>query len=226
MNIKDMNIKQILRRVPNKRQISWIKRILFTLCLIPLARLIWLGIQDDLSANPIEFIERSTGFWALFILLLTLSLSPIRMLWGTAWQLQFRRMLGLMMFFYASLHIFIYLWLDYGFNWPDIYRDIIKHPYVLVGAAAYLLTVPLAITSNQYMMQKLREHWKQLHLSVYLISILGVVHFWWLVKKDIREPLLYALILAFLLGLRLFYKMRQLKSKLDKARMLKITVST
>lgn len=220
-----MNIQQTLRRVPNKQQIRWIKIILFTLCLVPLARLIWLGTQDDLGANPIEFIERSTGFWALFILLLTLSLSPIRLLWGTAWQLQFRRMLGLMMFFYASLHICIYLWLDYSFNWLDIYKDIIKHPYVLVGATAYLLTVPLAITSNQYMMKKLREHWKQLHLSVYLIAILGVVHFWWLVKKDIREPLFYALILALLLGVRLFYKIRQLKLKLHKTRQMKVTAS-
>jgi sulfoxide reductase heme-binding subunit YedZ len=220
-----MHIKQLLRRVPNKKQISWIKFTLFVLCLIPLARLVWLGINDDLTANPIEFIQRSTGFWALFTLLLTLSLSPIRLLLGTAWQLQFRRMLGLMMFFYASLHLTIYLWLDYGFDWSDIVKDIIKHPYVLVGALAYLLTVPLAVTSNQYMMQKLREHWKQLHLTVYLIAILGVVHFWWLVKKDIREPLFYALVFGLLLGVRLLYKLRQIQSKSDKTRKMKLSVS-
>lgn len=220
-----MQIKQLLRRTPNKKQIGRIKFVLFVLCLVPFMRLIWLGINDGLSANPIEFVERSTGFWALFILLLTLSLSPIRLLFGYVWPLQFRRMLGLMMFFYASLHITIYLWLDYGFDWNDIVKDIIKHPYVLVGALAYLLTVPLALTSNQYMMQKLRERWKQLHLTVYLIAILGVVHFWWLVKKDIREPLFYAVVLGLLLGVRLFYKLRQIKSKSEKIRKVKLSLS-
>ena len=214
---------QLPRRVPSKKQMSWIKSAIFLLCLVPLVRLVWLGVNDGLGANPVEFVERSTGFWALVILLATLSLTPVRLLWGVSWQLQFRRMVGLMMFFYASLHITAYLWLDYGFDWADIVKDIIKHPYVLVGAAAYLLTVPLAVTSNQYMMQVLRQHWKQLHLSVYLIATLGVVHFWWLVKKDIREPLFYALVLAVLLGIRLFYKLRQVKLKIDKARKVKLS---
>jgi len=218
-----MDIKQFLRRVPSRSQISWIKSSIFLLCLVPLIRLVCLGIHDGLGANPVEFVERSTGFWALVILLATLSLTPVRLLWGVSWQLQFRRMVGLMMFFYASLHITAYLWLDYGFDWSDIAKDIIKHPYVLVGATAYLLTVPLAVTSNQYMMQVLRQHWKQLHLSVYLIATLGVVHFWWLVKKDVREPLFYALVLALLLGVRLFYKLRQMKLKLDKARKMKLS---
>ena len=135
-------------KVPGKKQIATFKAILFLLCLIPLLRLIWLAINDDLSANPIEFIERSTGFWSLFILLATLSLSPIRLLTGRAWQLQFRRMLGLFMFFYACLHITSYVWLDYSFDWADIWMDIVKHPYVLVGASAFILTVPLAITSR------------------------------------------------------------------------------
>ncbi|MGV3582872.1 MAG: sulfite oxidase heme-binding subunit YedZ [Methylophilus sp.] len=220
-----MYVKQILRRVPNKKQVGWMKIVLFVLCLTPIARLIWLGFNDDLGANPIEFIERSTGFWALLVLLLTLCLTPIRLVWGTSWQLQFRRMLGLMMFFYASLHIITYLWLDYGFDWPDILKDVIRHPYVLVGASAYLLTVPLALTSNQYMMKKLREHWKQLHYSVYLIAILAVVHFLWLVKKDIREPLFYAVVLALLLCLRLFYKLHQIKIKSNKDRKMKLSIS-
>ncbi len=214
---------QLPRRVPSKKQMSWIKSAIFLLCLVPLVRLVWLGVNDGLGANPIEFVERSTGFWALVILLATLSLTPVRLLWGISWQLQLRRMVGLMMFFYASLHITTYLWLDYGFDWSDIVKDIIKHPYVLVGAAAYLLTVPLAVTSNQYMMQVLRQHWKQLHLSVYLIATLGIVHFWWLVKKDIREPLFYAVVLALLLGVRLYYKLRQMKVKVDKARKMKVS---
>ena len=191
---------------PSRKQISGIKVFVFLLCLIPLSRLVWLGIQDNLSANPIEFIERSTGFWALLILLATLSLTPIKLISGRAWQIQLRRMLGLYMFFYACLHITTYIWLDFDFNWADITKDIVKHPRILVGFAAFVLTIPLAVTSNNAMVRRLRERWKQLHQLVYFIAILAVVHFWWLVKKDIREPLLYAVILAVLLGIRIYYK--------------------
>lgn len=207
------SVWRFISRVPGKKQITAFKAVLFFLCLIPFLRLVWLAINDDLSANPIEFIERSTGFWSLFILLATLSLSPIRLLTGRAWQLQFRRMLGLFMFFYACLHITSYIWLDYSFDWTDIIKDIIKHPYVLVGASAFILTLPLAITSSNFMIKLLREHWKQLHKMVYLIAILGVVHFLWLVKKDIREPLFYIAVLALLLGVRLYYKIQNSQSK-------------
>ena len=191
--------------MPSKKQILIIKSSLFLLCLLPLVRLVWLGVQDNLSANPIEFIERSTGFWALFILLVTLSLTPIRLITGRAWPLQMRRMLGLFMFFYACLHVIIYLWLDFAFDWADITKDIAKHPRILVGFAAFVLTIPLAITSNNAMIKRLRERWKKLHQLVYVVAILAVVHFWWLVKKDIREPLFYALILTLLLGVRIYF---------------------
>lgn len=191
---------------PNKSQLARIKVALFLICLIPLVRLIWLGFHDDLSANPVEFVERSTGFWALFILLATLSLTPIRLISGQVWQIQLRRMLGLFMFFYACLHIATYAWLDFSFSWPDITKDIAKHPRILVGFAAFVLAIPLAITSTNTMMKRLRGNWKKLHRLVYLVAILAVVHFWWLVKKDIREPLFYALILAMLLGVRIYYK--------------------
>ncbi len=196
----------LINLVPSKKQLSWIKIFVFSLCLIPVSRLFYLGLHDNLSANPIEFIERSTGFWTLLILLVTLSLTPIRLLAGIAWQIQLRRMLGLLMFFYAFLHISIYLWLDYSFVWADISKDIIKHPRILVGFAAFVLTILLAITSNNTMMKLLRQRWKRLHQLVYFIAILGVIHFWWLVKKDIREPLLFALILVALLGIRIYYK--------------------
>jgi sulfoxide reductase heme-binding subunit YedZ len=202
---------RFLSKAPGKTWASRIRVIIFLLCLIPLARLIWLGFNDDLSANPVEFIERSTGYWSLFMLLVTLGLSPVRLLTGRTWQLQYRRMLGLFMFFYACLHIATYLWLDYSFNWTDIAKDIVKHPYVLVGASAFLIALPLAITSNNFMIRLLRERWKQLHNLVYLVAILGVVHFLWLVKKDIREPMLYALILALLLGIRIYYKILNTK---------------
>lgn len=191
---------------PTKKQLAWIKAGFFLAALLPLARLVWLGLHDDLTANPIEFVERSTGTWALAILLITLSMTPVRLLTGVVWQIQLRRMMGLFMFFYVCLHFVTYIWLDQWFDWMAIAKDIAKHPYVLVGFSAFVLTIPLAITSNKAMIQRLRERWKKLHQLVYLIAILGVVHFWWLVKKDIREPLMYVLVLALLLGIRIYYK--------------------
>lgn len=199
-----MSLKQV-----SKQQLFWIKAILFVLALIPLTRLIWLGFEDNLTANPIEFIERSTGTWALIILLITLSMTPIRLLTGVAWQIQLRRMMGLFMFFYACLHFTTYLWLDHWFDWNEITRHIIKHPWVLVGFSAFLLAWPLALTSTNSMMRRLGARWKQLHYTAYLVAILGILHFWWLVKKDVREPLIYALILAVLLGIRVYYKYKK-----------------
>lgn len=211
-----------ITKVPNKKQIQLIKMAVFLLALVPLMRLIWLGVQDNLSANPIEFIERSTGFWALFILLITLSMTPIRLLTKRAWQIQLRRMLGLFMFFYACLHITTYFWLDFSFDWVSITKDIAKHPRILVGFAAFVLTIPLALTSNNAMIRRLGRHWKQLHQLVYIIAILVIVHFWWLVKKDIREPLLYGVILLVLLGIRIYYKSSSRLNKQAKA----VTLST
>lgn len=187
----------------NKNKLKLIKNAVFLLALLPLVRLIILAVQDDLSANPIEFIERSTGTWALVYLLITLSVTPMKQLWNIAWVIALRRMLGLWMFFYACLHIVTYVWLDYSFSWVDISKDIIKHPFVLVGFAAFVLTVPLAVTSNNAMINKLKSKWKKLHQLVYVIAILGVIHFWWLVKKDITEPALYAFALTLLLSFRI-----------------------
>ena len=173
---------------------------------MPLARLFWLGLHDDLGANPVEFVERSTGTWALVFLLLTLSMTPFRLITGQVWQIQLRRMLGLWMFFYACLHITAYIWLDYSFLWADILKDIIKHPYVIVGFSAFMLTIPLAATSNSYMIKRLKKNWKRLHQIIYLIAILAILHFWWLVKKDVTEPFYYAAVLILLLGIRLYYK--------------------
>lgn len=196
---------------PNRKQLGLIKAGLFLLALIPLIRLLWLGMHDDLGANPIEFIERSTGLWALIILLVTLAFTPLRLLAGTAWPVQLRRMAGLFMFFYACLHITTYVWLDHWFDWQEIGKDIIKHPYVLVGFTAFVLSVPLALTSSNAMIKRLRQRWKILHRLVYLVAIFAVLHFWWLVKKDITEPMLYALVLAALLGIRLVCSVRKRK---------------
>ena len=189
-----------------KQHITYVKLTIWLFALIPVVRLTWLGYQDNLGANPIEFIEHSTGTWALVFLLVSLSMTPIRLLTGQVWVIQLRRILGLFMFFYASLHMVTYVWLDFAFFWDEIIIDVTKHPRILVGLAAFLLTIPLAITSNTFMIKKLKTNWKKLHQLVYLIAILGVVHYWMLVKKDLTEPIYYAAALALLLGIRVFYK--------------------
>ena len=199
--------------MPTKQQIAWMKAGIFIAGLYPLARLIILGIHDHLTANPIEFIERSTGTWALVMLMITLSMTPIKLLFGFAWQIQFRRMLGLFMFFYACLHITTYAWLDHSLIWADIIKDIYKHPYVLVGFSAFALSIPLAVTSNKAMIKRLKERWKKLHQTVYLIAILGVLHYWWLVKKDLTEPIIFATVLTLLLLVRVYFKFKKVKKQ-------------
>ncbi len=190
----------------NKQQIAYIKALVWLLALLPLARLIWLGVNDDLGANPVEFVEHSTGTWALVFLLITLSMTPIRLLTGQVWQIQLRRMLGLFMFFYACLHVITYIWLDFNFLWDELFVDVTKHPRILVGLAAFLLAIPLAVTSNSYMIKRLKANWKKLHQLVYIIAILAVVHFLMLVKKDLTDPIYYAIALIILFGIRLYYK--------------------
>lgn len=189
-----------------KQKLLFIKVLIWVLALLPLGRLFWLGFNDGLTANPVEFVERSTGTWALVFLLVTLSMTPIRLVTGLVWQVQLRRMLGLWMFFYACLHITTYVWLDYSFLWGEIITDIIERPYVIVGFSAFVLTIPLAVTSNSAMIRRLKTNWKKLHQLIYLIGILGVLHFWWLVKKDVSEPFYYAFVLFCLLGIRVYFK--------------------
>jgi sulfoxide reductase heme-binding subunit YedZ len=189
----------------NKKQVLYAKAVVWLLCLLPFARLVYFGFTDNLGANPIEFVEHSTGIWAFVILLVTLSMTPIRLITGQIWQIQMRRILGLFMFFYASLHIVTYVWLDFAFIWEDIFKDIVKHPRILVGFIAFMLTIPLAITSNSYMIKQLKSNWKKLHQAIYLISILVALHFLLLVKKDVTEPIYYAAVLTLLLGIRIYF---------------------
>lgn len=179
------------------------KVALFFVCLIPLGRLVWLAFSGGLGANPIEFITRSTGTWTLVLLLVTLSITPLRRLTGYKALIRVRRMLGLFAFFYVCLHFTTYFWLDQFFDWAAILKDIKKRPFITVGFASFVLLIPLALTSTNAMMRRLGRRWQQLHRLAYLIGIGGVVHYWWLVKKDITQPALYALVLALLLGFRL-----------------------
>jgi len=190
-------------RAPSATQIAIVKAVLFAICLIPLAIYIQRGLVDALGANPIETITRASGEWTLRFLLITLAVTPLRKLTGLNWLLRLRRMLGLFAFFYASLHFTTYFWLDQFFDLQSIARDIMKRPFITVGFSAFVLLIPLAATSNTFAIRRLGgRRWQALHRSVYAIGILAVVHFWWLVKADILKPLIYALLLAALLGAR------------------------
>lgn len=186
-----------------------LKALTFLLCLIPLARLGWLGLNDGLGANPIEFITRSTGTWTLVFLMITLSVTPLRRITGWNGLIRFRRMLGLFAFFYVCLHFTTYIWLDQFFDWAEIVKDVIKRPFITVGFACFVLLIPLAVTSTNAMQRRLKRRWQQLHRLIYLIAIGGIVHYWWLVKKDVTQPAIYALVLAVLLGFRLAYYWKQ-----------------
>lgn len=177
--------------------------LVFTAGLSPFLYLIWLGFSDGLGANPVEAITHYTGDWTLRFLLLVLAITPARWILLVE-PMRYRRMIGLYAFFYATLHLMTYVVLDLNFDWPELGEDILKRPYMTVGFTAWLLLVPLAVTSTRKMMRRLGKRWGKLHRLVYLIAILGVLHFLWLVKADLREPLIYAGILAFLLGYRVW----------------------
>ena len=183
-----------------------IKPILFILCLVPFAVLVIGAVNDTLGTNPVETMTHETGEWTLRFLLLTLLITPLRRLSGHNWLIRLRRMSGLFAFFYACLHFLTYIWFDHYFDWMEIVKDIPKRPFITVGFTAFVLLVPLALTSTNAMMRRLKKNWTRLHKLVYVIAVLGVLHFLWLVKADILEPMVYALILLLLLGYRAYYQ--------------------
>ena len=184
------------------------KPLLFVLLLVPALYYGWGLWQDELGANPLEAVIRGLGDWALRILLITLLMSPLRRLVNWAQALRLRRMLGLYAYFYVILHLLGYLWFDQFFDWEEIWFDILERPFITIGMVAVVLLIPLAITSTKGMIRRLGKNWKRLHSLVYLISILAVIHFWWMVKLDITEPVIYSVILAVLLSERLFRRFK------------------
>jgi len=181
----------------------WMKVAGFVLCLVPLGLLAVRGLTVGLGANPIEVVTHQTGWWALTLLMVTLGVTPVRRLSGWAWPIRLRRMLGLFAFFYAALHFVTYLWLDKFFDLRDILKDVGKRPFITVGFTAFVLLIPLAVTSTRKMIARLGgKRWQRLHRLVYVSALAGVVHFLWLVKKDIDEPLMFMGVLAVLLGYR------------------------
>jgi sulfoxide reductase heme-binding subunit YedZ len=178
---------------------------LFLLCLVPLGLLVWKGFQQDLGANPVDVITRSTGKWTLVFLLITLAVTPVRKLAGMPWLVRFRRMLGLFAFFYGCLHLTTYVWLDKFFDVQAMLHDIAKRKFITAGMTGWFLMLPLAITSTTGWIRRLSgKRWQQLHRLIYISATAGVVHFIWLVKADLRRPLAYGSVLAALLLYRFF----------------------
>lgn len=185
------------------------------LALLPVGHLLYGAFvrPDILGANPAEFITRATGDWALRILLLTLALTPLRRLAGWNWVLRLRRMVGLFAFFYAILHFSSYVSFDHVFDIGAIASDIVKRPFITVGFVCLMLLLPLAITSTNAMVRRLGgRRWLQLHRLVYAVAPLAVLHYWWMVKRDLTQPIIYAVLLALLLGTRLIWSSRKNKN--------------
>ena len=170
----------------------WTKRALFAACLIPALLLVWRGFTGHLSANPVEFIEHKTGDWVLRFLLITLAVTPLRKIFEQPLFTRFRRMLGLFAFFYVCVHLSMYLTFDQMFDPRGIFADVMKRPYITVGTAGFLMLIPLAITSRAAMVRRLGpKRWQRLHRLVYFCALAGIIHYYWLVKSDVREPFMY-----------------------------------
>lgn len=187
-----------------------VKPAVFAAALVPLGLLVRAALSNGLGANPIEAVTHTTGDWTLRFLLMTLAVTPLR--WITGWNpaVRFRRMLGLFAFFYGMLHLLTYVVLDKFFAWHEILRDVMHRRFIMVGATALALLVPLAATSTAGMIRRMGGRaWQALHRLVYLSAIAGVVHYWWLVKADVTKPRVYAVVLGTLFGVRLIVAWRR-----------------
>ena len=196
----------------------FLKSAVFLLSLIPLGRLVWLGYEDGLGANPIEFITRSTGTWALAFLCFTLTMTPLRLVTGSVIWIKLRRMLGLFCFFYVSIHFGIWLFLDQSLDLQAMFHDVIKRPFITMGFVSLVLLIPLALTSNRWSVRQLGKRWTLLHKLIYIIAITAIAHYWWhkAGKNDLQTVWIYAGVVLVLLVFRLplvsQYFRQQLKS--------------
>ena len=170
------------------------KLVIFLFALLPLDRLIYLAYTDGLGANPIEFITRSTGTWALVLLCITLTMTPLRLLTGSSLPIKCRRMLGLFCFFYASIHFAIWLWLDQSFDLAAMWKDVVKRPFITMGFLSFILLIPLALTSTHWAQRKLGRRWALLHKLIYVIAVTVILHYWWhkAGKNDLQTVSIYA----------------------------------
>lgn len=191
---------------PTPRQLTFIKAAVFLLALVPIARIALLAGD---KTNPLEFITHRTGDWTLYFLCITLAVTPARRLAGLNWLPRLRRMVGLFAFFYVCLHFMTFIWFDHFFDLHEVWKDVVKRPFITVGFAAFVLLIPLAATSTNGMVRRLGgKRWQALHRLVYVIAPLGVLHYWWLkaAKNNIGQPLLFGVIVALLLAVRLYWR--------------------
>ena len=184
---------------------KFIKTTVFLFSLIPLARLIWLGTHEGLGANPIEFITRSTGTWALVFLCITLAMTPLRVITGLTTWIKMRRMLGLFCYFYAVIHFSIWFWLDQNLDLQSMWGDIVKRPFITMGFLSLVLLTPLAFTSNQWAVRQLGRRWALLHKLIYIIACTVIIHYWWhkAGKNDLGTVSIYGAIIVALLIFRI-----------------------
>lgn len=184
---------------------NYLKSASFLISLSPLVRLLWLGFHDDLGANPIEFVTRSTGTWALVFLCITLAITPLRLITGWSELIKLRRMFGLFCFFYACLHFLIWFWLDQNLDLQAMWADVLKRPFITMGFTTFVLLIPLALTSNRFSVRALGRRWSLLHKLVYVIACTAVIHYWWhkAGKNDFQTVLIYGAIILLLLSCRL-----------------------
>ncbi len=205
---------------PSTKQIGVIKAAVFVLALLPFLRMAYL-VAQGVPVEPLEFLTRGTGDWTLYFLCLTLTVTPLRRFTGWNWVIKLRRMLGLFTFFYALLHFTCFLWFDHFFDVAEMLKDVVKRPFITVGFIAFVLLVPLAATSTNAMIRKLGgKRWQQLHRLIYVIAALGILHFWWMKagKNDFQEPIIFGVIVAVLLGLRVYWSVAQKNKALGEAR--------
>ncbi|WP_293777811.1 protein-methionine-sulfoxide reductase heme-binding subunit MsrQ [uncultured Oxalicibacterium sp.] len=194
------------------RQITLFKVVVFMAASLPFLRLAWAIYADALGANPIEFITRNTGDWTLYLLCITLAVTPLRRVSGWNWLLRLRRMLGLFTFFYATLHFTTFLWFDHFFDLAEMWKDVIRRPFIAVGFAAFVLLIPLAVTSTNAMVKRLGgKRWIWLHRLIYVIALLAILHYWWMKagKNDLEQPLIFGVIVLLLLGMRVVWSLRK-----------------
>ncbi|MGI4983713.1 MAG: sulfite oxidase heme-binding subunit YedZ [Janthinobacterium lividum] len=210
------------KAVPGKRapsaidkRLRIVKPIVFLASLYPLARLVFFGFTDRLSANPVQFVTFSTGTWALVLLCVTLAVTPLRRLTGANWLIRLRRMLGLFAFFYAVLHFVIYLWFDQNWNFGAMLADVWRRPFIMVGFGAFVLLLLLAATSPKAAVRRLGRHWQTLHRLIYLAAGLALLHFWWMKagKNDLFEPKIYVAVVAVLLAFRVVWALKTAAQK-------------
>ena len=194
---------------PTARQVGAIKAVVFALALVPVAKMAYLTVTQQL-VEPLEHITRGTGDWVLYFLCMTLAVTPLRKFTGWNWILKLRREIGLFVFFYAFLHFMTFLWFDHFFDVAEMWKDVLKRPFITVGFSAFVLLIPLAITSTNGMIRRLGgKRWQWLHRLIYLVAPLGILHFWWMkaAKQDFEQPIIFGAIVAVLLGLRIYWKL-------------------